>query len=215
MRAGAVAGIRNVKNPVQLARKVMEHTEHVLLAGDGALQFAEAEGVTMETDEYFITPLRHAQLQSAKEKTSCALDHVEPPSKLGTVGAVALDADGNIAAATSTGGLTNKKFGRVGDTPIIGAGVYAENETCGVSATGIGEQILRTSLAKTIADIIRYKDISAEEATKEGMDFFISKVKGQGGVIVIDKNGDTAIAHSTPGILAGGYNTKQGVFLVF
>jgi beta-aspartyl-peptidase (threonine type) len=169
----------------------------------------------METDEYFMTPLRQDQLKAAKEKSAVARDHIDPPSKLGTVGAVAYDMHGNIAAATSTGGITNKKFGRVGDTPIIGAGVYAENETCGVSATGIGEQILRTSLAKTIADIIRYKDVSAEQAAKEGIDFFVNKVNGQGGVIVIDKNGGTAITHSTPGMLAGGYNTEQGIFLVF
>jgi beta-aspartyl-peptidase (threonine type) len=187
MRAGAVAAITSVRNPIWLARKVMEETEHVLLIGEGAMEFATSVDTKMEPNEYFITPRRQSQFEEAKKSSRVVLDHSSVEKKLGTVGAVAIDVNGNLAAATSTGGIVNKKYGRVGDTPIVGAGVYAENETCAVSTTGFGEQMIRTSLAKTIAEIIRYKSVGADEAAKHGIEFFVKKVKGLGGVIVIDR----------------------------
>ncbi|MGB7414435.1 MAG: isoaspartyl peptidase/L-asparaginase, partial [Thermosynechococcaceae cyanobacterium] len=143
--AGAVAGVKGIKNPISLARQVLDHSEHVMLAGHGAMKFAEFHNVKFWPDHYFITEARIQQLQEAQQAGKMMLDHEdteEPQEKFGTIGVVARDLDGNLAAGTSTGGIVNKRWGRVGDTPIIGAGVYADNETCAVSATGYGEQFL-------------------------------------------------------------------------
>jgi L-asparaginase / beta-aspartyl-peptidase len=205
LRAGAVAGIRNIKNPIALARRVLEHGEHVLLIGEGALEFARFWAIETRPDDYFITPARIEQLATARAAGRMTLDHerIEPVQKLGTVGAVARDLQGNLAAATSTGGLVNKRWGRVGDTPIIGAGVFADNETCAVSATGYGEQFLRTVLAKTISDFVQFQGLDAQAAAQAGIDYLVAKVQGIGGVIVIDSAGRCAAAQSTSGLIRG------------
>jgi L-asparaginase / beta-aspartyl-peptidase len=205
LRAGAVAGVQGIKNPIALAREVLEFGEHVLLMGDGALDFANFRGVETCPMEYFITEARIKQLAKAQAAGKMTLDHesIKPNQKLGTVGAVARDLQGNLAAATSTGGLVNKRWGRVGDTPIVGAGVFADNETCGVSATGYGEQFLRTVLAKTISDLVLFKGLDAGAAAQAGIDYLVKKVQGDGGVIVIDAAGRCASAQSTSGMIRG------------
>jgi L-asparaginase / beta-aspartyl-peptidase len=205
LRAGAVAGIRNIKNPIALARLVLERGEHVLLMGDGALEFAKFCQVDTYPDDYFITESRIKQLAEAQVAGRMTLDHerIKPSQKLGTVGAVARDLQGNLAAATSTGGLVNKRWGRVGDTPIVGAGVFADNDTCAVSATGYGEQFLRTVLAKTISDLVLYRGMDAADAAKAGIEYLVAKVNGDGGVIVIDRAGHCAAAQSTSGLIRG------------
>ncbi len=206
LKAGSVAGIRNVKYPIHLARLVMEQTEHVMLIGNGAHDFAKTQDIVFEDDAYFITEHRKKQWEEAKKQDHVVLDHdtARPEEKkYGTVGAVARDINGNLAAATSTGGIVNKKFGRVGDSPIIGAGVYADNRTCAVSATGYGEQFIRTVLSKTISDIIYFKQVGAHEAAQDGIKYLIDSVKGLGGVIVIDSKGARGCAFSTGGMIRG------------
>jgi L-asparaginase / beta-aspartyl-peptidase len=205
LRAGAVAGIRNIKNPISLARRVLELGEHVLLMGEGALEFARFCGVETYPDDYFITESRIKQLAAAQIAGRMTLDHerIKPAQKLGTVGAVARDLQGNLAAATSTGGLVNKRWGRVGDTPIVGAGVFADNDTCAVSATGYGEQFLRTVLAKTISDFVLFRGLDAADAAQAGIAYLVAKVNGEGGVIVIDNVGRCAAAQSTSGLIRG------------
>ncbi len=205
LKAGAVACVKNIKNPIALARRVLEHGEHVMLVADGALEFAQFCQMETYPDAYFITEARVQQLVEAKAAGRMTLDHerIKPAQKLGTVGAVARDLQGNLAAATSTGGLVNKRWGRVGDTPVIGAGVFADNETCAVSATGYGEQFLRTVLAKTISDFVQFRDMDAEAAAKAGIEYLVAKVNGEGGVIVIDHAGRCATAQSTSGLIRG------------
>jgi L-asparaginase / beta-aspartyl-peptidase len=210
LRAGAVAGVQQIKNPIALARQVLEFGEHVLLMGDGALEFANFCELETCPMEYFITEARIRQLAAAWAAGKMTLDHesIKPNQKLGTVGAVARDLQGNLAAATSTGGLVNKRWGRVGDTPIVGAGVFADNETCGVSATGYGEQFLRTVLAKTISDLVLFRRLDASAAAQAGIDYLVAKVQGDGGVIVIDRAGHCASAQSTSGMIRG--SIEQG-----
>ena len=205
LQAGAVAGISNIKNPIALARLVLNRGEHVLLMGDGAAEFARFCQVEIYPDDYFITESRIKQLAEAQVAGRMTLDHekIKPSQKLGTVGAVARDLHGNLAAATSTGGLVNKRWGRVGDTPIVGAGVFADNDTCAVSATGYGEQFLRTVLAKTISDFVLFKGLDAADAAKAGIDYLVAKVNGDGGVIVIDSHGRCGAAQSTSGLIRG------------
>ncbi len=204
--AGAVAGVKGIKNPISLARQVLDHSEHVMLAGHGAMKFAEFQNVKFWPDHYFITEARVQQLKEAQQAGKMMLDHEdteEPQEKFGTIGVVAQDLDGNLAAGTSTGGIVNKRWGRVGDTPIIGAGVYADNETCAVSATGYGEQFLRTVLSKTIADLVYFKELEARDAAQAGIKYLVSKVNGLGGVIVIDHQGRCGADHSTSGMIYG------------
>jgi L-asparaginase / beta-aspartyl-peptidase len=205
LKAGAVACIQNIKNPIALARQVLAQSSHVMLTGKGAIEFAKFCQIDLSPDEYFITPARIKQLQEAQAAGVMMLDHekIKPAQKLGTVGAVARDLSGNLAAATSTGGLVNKRWGRVGDTPVIGAGVFADNETCAVSATGYGEQFLRTVLSKTISDFVYFKGMDAAAAATAGIQYLVAKVNGEGGVIVIDKNGRCAAAQSTSGLIHG------------
>lgn len=209
LMAGAVTCVKNVKNPISLARQVLEQGDHVMLAAEGAREFAKFCNAPLCADDYFITKARVKQLEAAIAAGRMTLDHErikptqKPTQKLGTVGAVAQDINGNLAAATSTGGLVNKRWGRVGDTPVIGAGVFADNETCGVSATGYGEQFLRTVLAKTVSDYVHFKGMSATEAAKAGIDYLVAKVNGEGGVIVIDGEGRCAAAQSTSGLIHG------------
>lgn len=205
LSAGAVAGIRNIRNPIALARQVLDRGEHVLLAGEGALEFAKFCAIEAYPDDYFITEARIKQLAEAQIAGRMTLDHerIKPSQKLGTIGAVARDLHGNLAAATSTGGLVNKRWGRIGDTPIVGAGVFADNQTCAVSATGYGEQFLRTVLAKTISDTIEFQGLDASGAAKAGIEYLVAKVNGEGGVIVIDAAGRCAAAQSTSGLIRG------------
>jgi beta-aspartyl-peptidase (threonine type) len=202
LSAGAVAGVQNIANPVQLARRVMSDSEHVLLIAEGAMRFADHCGIERAPDSYFSTPDRIAQLEQARLQHKMMLDHDDTDTedqKYGTIGAIARDSDGNLAAATSTGGIVNKRMGRVGDSPIIGAGVYADNDSCAVSATGFGEEFMRSVISKTIADYIEMKGLDATEATEAGIDYLVRKVQGRGGVIVIDRHGNCA----------GGFTTKK------
>lgn len=202
LAAGAVAGVRGVRNPVLLARLVMEKTPHVLLIGEGAERLGRAHAIAFEEQPYFVTPDRRAELERAKARREVTLDHAQPISgKLGTVGAVARDAAGNLAAATSTGGLVNQMSGRVGDSPVIGAGVFADNASCAISCTGVGEDFLRTSLARTAALFVETQGLSAGEASQEAIVYLLRKVQGSGGLIMVDCEGRCAAAHSTPGLL--------------
>ena len=203
LMAGAVAGVVGVKNPVALARKVLEKEEFVFLIGKGAEKFALANNLQFEKPSYFITKERVEQLKLTKKLGYVTLDHVTDEKKFGTVGAVALDLKGNLAAATSTGGLVNKKYGRVGDSPIIGAGCYADNETCAVSCTGYGEQYIRVVMAKTVSDLMLYKKVGAQKAAEMAIAILVKKVKGLGGVIVVDKMGRIGKAYSTQGMICG------------
>lgn len=200
--AGAIAGVRGIRNPVLLARAVMEKSEHVFLIGEGAERFALEHGLCLEDAAYFLTEHRVAQLARVKEKQALALDHSQSNEyKLGTVGAVARDKSGNLAAATSTGGLVNKKWGRVGDSAVIGAGVFADNASCAISCTGIGEHFLRTSLARTAALLIEHQGLCAKEAADAAIRYLVQRISGLGGLIIVDRNGSCAHAHSTPDML--------------
>ena len=208
LRAGAVAAVQNIPNPIQLARYVMTESEHVMLIGEGAMRFADHCGMARAPDNYFYTTDRVAQLEKARLLHKVMLDHDETDEdsedqKYGTIGAVARDGNGNLAAATSTGGIVNKRMGRVGDSPIVGAGVYADNETCAVSATGYGEEFMRTVIAKTIADYVDMKGLDAAGATEAGIAYLRRKVRGRGGVIVIDHAGRCASGFTTKKMIHG------------
>ncbi|MBM3552214.1 MAG: isoaspartyl peptidase/L-asparaginase [Alphaproteobacteria bacterium] len=202
LKAGAVAAIRGVKNPARLAYEVMEHSGHVLLVGEGAERFARARRLAFEGEDYFKTQERIAQLAKAKRKREIALDHSGTrDEKYGTVGAVARDRNGDLAAATSTGGVVNQRSGRVGDSPIIGAGTFADNASCAVSCTGVGEDFIRVSLARTAGFLVEFRAMQAEEAAREAIRYLVAKANGQGGIIVVDRQGRCGQAHSTPGML--------------
>ncbi|MEA3304030.1 MAG: isoaspartyl peptidase/L-asparaginase family protein [Pseudomonadota bacterium] len=208
LTAGAVAAVDNIANPVQLARLVMTESEHVMLIAEGAMRFADHCEMQLVPEDYFYTPDRVEQLKQARLKHRIMLDHDDSDEdsedqKYGTIGAIAMDPDGNLAAATSTGGIVNKRLGRVGDSPIVGAGVYADNETCAVSATGYGEDFMRTVIAKTISDFIYMKGLDAAGATKAGIEYLTRKVRGRGGVIVIDKDGNCSSAFTTKKMIHG------------
>lgn len=200
LTAGAIAFVKNIRNPVKLARLVMERTEHVLLAGEGANQFAEQHGVATEPDEYFFTEHRWLQLQEALAAGRVQLDHVIA-KPVGTVGAVACDNKGRLAAATSTGGMTNKKFGRVGDTPLIGSGNYAD-KLCAVSCTGHGEYFMLGVTAFDLSARMRYKGIDLETAARETIDH-LTRIKGEGGLIAIDAHGNITLPFNSDGMYRG------------
>ena len=214
-KAGAVAGITRIKNPISAARAVMEQSEHVLLAGEGADRFAISKGLKEVSPVYFWTDERWRQLQKAlrdeeegrdKKKQSKMED---PERYFGTVGAVAVDRDGNLAAGTSTGGMTNKRFGRVGDSPIIGAGTYADNETCAVSGTGHGEIFIRHAVAHDVVARMKYKKLSVAEAAREVMAGLPEERGGVGGLIALDAKGHFAMEFNTEGMYRG-YVTADG-----
>ena len=204
--AGAVSGISHVKNPVLLARTVMDKSEHVLLCGQGAEQFAKQQGLQFEDDAYFYVQHRYEQWQQALKEDSISLDHND--KKFGTVGAVALDANGNLAAATSTGGMTNKKFGRMGDSPIIGAGTYANNNTCAISCTGHGELFIRAVVAYDISCLMEYKGLSLQEACNVVVHDKLVKIQGEGGLVAIDKHGNIELPFNSEGMYRG-YATEN------
>lgn len=200
-KAGAVTLITGIKNPISLSRDIMEKSDHVFLAGEGAMQFAEKQGYTLEDADYFYDEVRYQQWQNIKDSDEFVLDHsVKKDGKFGTVGAVALDVHGNIAAATSTGGMTNKKWGRVGDSPMIGAGTYANNETCAISCTGSGEFFIRGVVAYDVSCLMEYKGLSLEEATNEVIQKRILKIGGDGGLIAVDTKGNLAMPFNTEGM---------------
>jgi len=206
---GAIAAVRRIRNPILLARLVLDKSPHVLLAGDGAEKFALAHGMTLIDDpKYFYTEQRWQQRQKAlaKEKEQNAahtrLDHSEDQD-CGTVGAVAVDQHGNLAAATSTGGMTNKRDGRIGDTPIIGAGTYADNNTCAVTATGVGEHIMRGMVAYDIAALMEYKGMTLSEAANLVVMEKLTALGGIGGVVAIDRHGHIAMPFNSKGMYRG------------
>ena len=200
MRAGAVASLRHVKNPIDLARHVMEKSRHVLLVGPGAEEFALEEGLTLVPNGYFRTAERLEQLQA--EQRGERVSELVPATK-GTVGAVARDAAGNLAAATSTGGMTNKRPGRVGDSPIIGAGTYAKNGVCAVSATGHGEYFIRAVAAHHVCAAVEYRGLALEEAVREMLHEVLPALGGDGGLIAVDHAGRIAMDFSTEGMFRG------------
>lgn len=201
LNAGAVSLISGIKNPVGLARDVMEKSEHVFLAGEGAMQFAKQLDYKIEDTLYFYDEFRHKQWLEIKDTDSFQLDHAtKKDSKFGTVGAVACDQKGNIAAATSTGGMTNKKWGRVGDSPMIGAGNYANNKTCAISCTGSGEFFIRGVVAYDVACLMEHKGLSLKDASYEVINKRILEIKGDGGLIAVDTQGNIAMPFNTEGM---------------
>ncbi|MEN8375114.1 MAG: isoaspartyl peptidase/L-asparaginase [Gemmatimonadota bacterium] len=204
LNAGAVAGVKRVKNPIVLARAVMEHSRHVMFAREGAETFAEEQGLELVPESYFYTERRMRALERAKEREaerSSALPR--ETEKFGTVGAVALDRAGNLAAGTSTGGITNKRWGRVGDSPVIGAGTYASNESCGVSATGQGEFFIRNVVAHDICARVQHAGASVKEAADAVVMDRLVRQEAGGGVVVLGANGEIAMAFNTAGMLRG------------
>ncbi len=199
--AGAVSLITGIKNPVSLARDVMDKSDHVFLAGEGAMRFAKSLDYKLEAPEYFHDEFRYQQWQEIKDSDKFQLDHSDKKdSKFGTVGAVACDKDGNIAAATSTGGMTNKRWGRVGDSPIIGAGNYANNKTCAVSCTGSGEFFIRGVVAYDVSCLMEFKGLSLEEAASEVINKRVLELGGDGGLVAVDAQGNIAMPFNTEGM---------------
>lgn len=209
LEAGAVAGVRSVKNPVLLAKTIMEKSEHVLLSGEGALQFAKQQQLQLEEEDYFFSQFRYDQWQLVKNENSAALDHnIQIEKKFGTVGAVACDANGNLAATTSTGGMTNKNFNRIGDTPVIGAGTYANNQTCAISCTGHGELFLRAVAAYDVSCLMEYKGMSLQQAMEVVTLDKLVKINGEGGMIGVDAHAKTAMIFNSEGMYRAMQNSK-------
>ncbi|GAA4310879.1 isoaspartyl peptidase/L-asparaginase [Pontixanthobacter gangjinensis] len=215
LNAGAVAGVTNVKNPINLAYEVMVNSEHVLLSGKGAEQFAKEQGLEIVDPEYFYTEKRYKAMERArerdKEKTNktAFYDPFIKDEKFGTVGCTALDKDGNLAAGTSTGGMSNKKYNRIGDSPIIGAGTYANNKTCAISSTGWGEYFIRGVVAYDISAMMEYKGLSLQEAASEVIQKKQPELGGNGGIIAIDHEGNVAMEFNTAGMYRASMN-KNG-----
>ncbi|WP_179344465.1 isoaspartyl peptidase/L-asparaginase family protein [Winogradskyella ursingii] len=217
LNAGASAGTTTVRNPINLARAVMEKSEHVMLSGKGAETFAKEQGITTVEPEYFYTENRFNSLKRAKDREKVELDHDDKTafydplikdSKYGTVGCAALDKNGNLAAGTSTGGMTNKRYGRIGDAPIIGSGTYANNATCAVSSTGWGEYFIRGQVAYDISAMMEYKGVSLEEASKEVIQNKLTNLGGTGGIIALDKTGNIVMEFNTAGMYRAKMNDK-------
>lgn len=201
LQAGAVAAVRRIRNPIAAARAVMERTPHVLLIGPAADDFAEAEGLALAPPEYFRTEHRWQQLQAALATRRVALDH-DLPARMGTVGAVARDRDGRLAAATSTGGMTNKRAGRVGDSPLIGAGTWADAAVA-VSCTGVGEAFIRCAAAHELSALMRHRGLPVRQAAAEVAEILVPANGGSGGLIAVDAAGEPAIAFGTAGMYRG------------
>ncbi|MCW5518920.1 isoaspartyl peptidase/L-asparaginase [Aureitalea sp. L0-47] len=204
LKAGAVTMVTGIRNPVSLARDVMDKSQHVFLAGEGAMKFANMLDYKIEPPEFFYDDFRYKQWQEIKDSDKFQLDHsVRKDSKFGTVGAVACDASGNLAAATSTGGMTNKKWGRVGDSPMIGAGNYANNKTCAVSCTGSGEYFIRAVVAYDLSCLMEFKGWSLEKAASEVIYHRLKQIEGDGGLIAVDSEGNIAMPFNTEGMYRG------------
>jgi L-asparaginase / beta-aspartyl-peptidase len=207
LEAGAVAGVRNVRNPVELAAEVMLHSGHVFLSGKGANDFALKQGVKLEPDEYFFTKYRYDQWVEIRDSDLYQLDHksdrlvgLMKDKKFGTVGAVACDSEGNVAAATSTGGMTNKRYGRIGDSPLIGSGTYANNKTCAISCTGHGELFIRAVAAYDVSCLMEYKNLTLEEAMNEVVMKKLVEIGGDGGMIGVDGKGNVSMIFNSAGM---------------
>ncbi|QKX04927.1 isoaspartyl peptidase/L-asparaginase [Aquimarina sp. TRL1] len=219
LNAGAVAGVTTVKNPINLARQVMTNSPHVLLSGKGAEQFAKERGIEIVDPSYFYTEARMNTLKRVKEreaqktagKKTAFYDATIKDSKFGTVGCVALDKNGNLAAGTSTGGMTNKKWNRIGDSPIIGAGTYANNKTCAVSSTGWGEYFIRAMVAHDISALMDYKGMSLKEAASLVIQKKVKDLGGDGGIVAIDHEGNIAMEFNTAGMYRAAMNAKGDV----
>lgn len=207
MNAGAVAGIRNVRNPIELATEVMTNSNHVFLSGKGANDFAIKQGIKLEPDEFFFSQFRYDQWKALRDSDNYSLDHTHQgleelmkDKKFGTVGAVACDIHGDVAAATSTGGMTNKKYGRIGDSPVIGAGTYANNATCAISCTGHGEPFICAVAAHDVSCLMEYKGLSLQDAMDEVVFKKLIALDGEGGMIGVDGKGNTAMVFNSAGM---------------
>jgi len=208
--AGAIAGVRNVRNPVELAEEVMLHSGHVFLSGKGANDFAIKQGIKLEPEDYFYSQFRYDQWREIRDSDLYKLDHKSDKlvgllkeKKFGTVGAVACDKDGNIAAATSTGGMTNKQFGRIGDSPMIGIGTYANNKTCAISCTGHGEIFIKAVAAYDVSCLMEYKNYSLQQACEEVVLKKLVSMNGEGGMIGMDAKGNAALVFNSEGMYRG------------
>ena len=218
LNAGAVAGVTNVKSPIELAIKIMTDSDHVMLSGKGASVFAKEKGLEIVDPSYFYTERRFKSLQRIKNRNKTELDHDDKKAafydadiknaKFGTVGCVALDKSGNISAGTSTGGMTNKRWGRIGDSPVIGSGTYANNLTCGVSSTGWGEYFIRSQVAYDISAQMEYQNKTLKEATTDVIQNKLTKLGGTGGVVALDKKGNMSFEFNTAGMYRASMNDK-------
>ena len=219
LNAGAVAGVTRIKNPIDLALEVMNNSPHVMLAGKGAEEFAKERGIEMVDPSYFYTERRYRSLQNvkAREQSGSAAAIAQDPfiktSKFGTVGCAALDKDGNLAAGTSTGGMTNKKWNRIGDAPIIGAGTYANNATCAVSSTGWGEYFIRAMVAHDISAMMEYGGYSLDRAAKEVIQKKLPELGGTGGIVAIDKDGNVSMEFNTAGMYRAHMNAEGELYI--
>lgn len=218
--AGSVAGIRNVRNPIELATEVLRNSNHVFLSGKGANDFAIKQGIKLEPDEYFFSQFRYDQWKAMRDSDNYSLDHTHQQleelmrdKKFGTVGAVACDSNGNIAAATSTGGMTNKKYGRIGDSPIIGAGTYANNKTCAISCTGHGEPFIRAVAAYDVSCLMEYKGMTLQQAMHEVVNVKLVAMEGEGGMIGVDAQGNTALVLNSAGMYRAMRNSAGEIFV--
>jgi L-asparaginase / beta-aspartyl-peptidase len=214
LSAGAVAAVRNVRNPIELATEVMRNSNHVFLSGKGANDFAIKQGIKLEPDEYFFSQFRYDQWKAIRDSDNYSLDHTNHQleelmrdKKFGTVGAVACDIHGNIAGATSTGGMTNKKYGRIGDSPLIGSGTYANNKTCAISCTGHGEMFIRTVASYDVSCLMEYKGYSLQEAMEIVVHDKLMKLQGEGGMIGVDAKGNAAMVFNSAGMYRGVKNS--------
>ena len=215
LSAGAVAGVRNVRNPIELATEVMRNSNHIFLSGKGANDFAIKQGVKLEPDEYFFSQFRYDQWKAIRDSDNYSLDHTHHhleelmrDKKFGTVGAVACDRNGNLAGATSTGGMTNKKYGRIGDSPMIGAGTYANNKTCAISCTGHGEMFIRSVAAYDVSCLMEYKGMGLQEAMHKVVHEKLIAIQGEGGMIGVDAQGNAAMLFNSAGMYRGVKNSK-------
>ncbi len=216
LMAGAVAGVRSVRNPIELAAEVMQHSNHVFLSGKGANDFAIKQGIKLEPDEYFFSQFRYDQWKAIRDSDNYSLDHTNQQleelmrdKKFGTVGAVACDVNGNIAAATSTGGMTNKKYGRIGDSPVIGCGTYANNATCAISCTGHGEMFIRSVAAYDVSCLMEYKGLPLQEAMDIVVNDKLVKINGEGGMIGVDAKGNVSMLFNSEGMYRAARNNKD------
>jgi len=215
LHAGAVAAVKNIKNPIRLSQLVLSHSDHVLLVGDGAVVFGEDYNIAKEEDAYFYDQYRYEQWQKVKDTDKFQLDHSKDKKYLGTVGAVALDSHGNLAAGTSTGGMTNKKYGRIGDSALIGAGTYANNMTCAISCTGSGEYFMRAVTAYDISCLMEYKGLSLDAAAKKAIIDKLTALGGDGGIIGIDKEGNISMPFNCEGMYRAYQNQNGKAVLIY
>lgn len=201
LNAGAACGVKGVRNPVLLARAIMEKSDHIMLGSAGAEAFAREQGLDFESEDYFFNELRYQQWQEALKLGDVRMDHSLPTNfKTGTVGAVALDHNGHLAAATSTGGMTNKKFGRIGDSPIIGSGTYANDRTCAVSCTGHGEKFIQAVVAHDISCMMEYGHLSLKQACEKVVLEKLVNIQGEGGLVALDRKGNVEMCFNSEGM---------------